>query len=101
MSIDFDWDEAKSAINLRDRGLPFALARLLFDGPTLEAPDDRQDYGEVRIRAYGEIHGRAMACVFTDRAVSGRVVRRIISLRKANSLEAREYNEWLQNAESG
>ena len=99
--MDFDWDGAKSSRNVRERGLPFELATLLFSSPTLEASDDRKDYGERRVRAYGEIRGRVLVCVFTDRHESGRLLRRIISLRKANSREAREYNEWLKVEESG
>ncbi|MHB1629730.1 MAG: BrnT family toxin, partial [Bacilli bacterium] len=49
----FEWDEAKSAANASMRGLPFDLAILLFDGPTLETVDRRKDYGETRIRALG------------------------------------------------
>ena len=37
----FEWDEAKSAVNAETRGLPFELAALLFDGPTLETVDSR------------------------------------------------------------
>ncbi len=49
--------------------------------------DDRKDYGERRRVAYGRIEGRLFVCVFTDRED----VRRIISLRKANSRERRAY----------
>ena len=31
----FEWDEAKSAANLRTRGFDFAYAALIFDGPTI------------------------------------------------------------------
>ena len=44
----FEWDAAKSAANASLRGLPFELAILLFDGPTLETVDSRKDYGEPR-----------------------------------------------------
>jgi uncharacterized DUF497 family protein len=32
----FEWDEAKSEANLRERGFDFAYAALIFDGATLE-----------------------------------------------------------------
>ena len=35
----FEWDEAKSAANLRARGFDFAFAARIFDGPTLELDD--------------------------------------------------------------
>ena len=34
--MDFEWDRAKSERNESERGLPFELAALLFDGPTIE-----------------------------------------------------------------
>ncbi|WP_284943669.1 BrnT family toxin [Acidisoma cladoniae] len=79
----FEWDDAKSFRNARDRNLPFDLAIVMFDGPTLEMADTRRDYGELRIRAIGMVRGVCMVCVYTDRADT----RRIISLRLANSKE--------------
>jgi uncharacterized protein len=54
----FEWDEAKSRRNERERGLPFELAMAMFAGPTLERADLRRDYGERRIIAIGAIGGR-------------------------------------------
>ena len=79
----FDWDPAKHDRNQRERGFGFDLAALIFAGPTLEWPDDRQDYGEPRIRALGEAEGLVLHVVFTDRGE----VRRIISARLANRKE--------------
>jgi uncharacterized DUF497 family protein len=83
----FEWDSAKSAKNLRERGLPFDVAMAMFDAPTLEAPDDRVDYGEKRIKAIGMVRGFALVCVYSDRGG----VRRIISLRVANRKERNAY----------
>lgn len=49
----FEWDEAKSEANLRNRGFDFAYATLVFDGPILEMDDDREDYGEKRVQVIG------------------------------------------------
>jgi uncharacterized protein len=68
------------------------LAALLFHSPTVEEDDDRRDYGELRVRAYGKINGRLMVCVYTDRQMDGRSVRWIISLRKANQREVRRFD---------
>ena len=87
----FEWDEAKSRANLDHRGLPFALAPRLFDDLTAEEPDTRRDYGEVRIKAIGEIGGVVFTCVYTDRGD----VRRVISLRRANRKEADGYRAFL------
>jgi uncharacterized protein len=85
--MQFEWDDRKSDRNARERGLPFDVAMALFDGPTLEVDDDRQDYGERRIIAIGTAEGRVLACVYTDREG----VRRIISLRAAKRSERDEY----------
>lgn len=49
----FSWDPEKSSDNYRDRGFDFAVAALIFDGPTLEREDLRREYGERRIVATG------------------------------------------------
>ncbi|MFL6796071.1 MAG: BrnT family toxin [Xanthobacteraceae bacterium] len=83
----FEWDESKSLSNARRRGLPFDIAMALFDGPTLESPDRRHDYGERRVKAIGWAAGQVLVCVYTDRTA----VRRIISLRTANRRERDGY----------
>ena len=81
--MEFEWDTAKSKKNEAERGLPFRLAILLFQGPLLRRVDDRQDYGEVRIKAIGVVGDYILHCVYTDRGG----VRRVISLRQANRRE--------------
>ncbi len=44
----FDWDAAKNRTNIRDHGLAFADAEAVFEGPTWERWDDREDYDEDR-----------------------------------------------------
>jgi uncharacterized DUF497 family protein len=85
--MQFEWDDRKSARNALERGLPFEVAMAMFDGPTLELEDDRQDYGERRVIAFGAVGGRVLACVYTDRDGA----RRIISLRAAKRSERDEY----------
>jgi uncharacterized DUF497 family protein len=60
----------------------------LFDGNTLEFDDQRIDYGERRIVAYGNVAGRVLVCVYTRRGSLDAPVRWIISLRKANTGES-------------
>jgi len=83
--MEFEWDDGKSNQNLLQRGFGFDYAALVFEGPTVEAVDDRRGYGEHRVRAIGEVEGNVLVVVYTDR--SG--VRRIISARKANRKERR------------
>lgn len=81
--MDFEWDDGKSAKNLRERGFGFDFATLIFEGRVLEARDDRVDYGEDRVVAIGEADGVVMTVVYTDRQDA----RRIISARLANRKE--------------
>ena len=85
--MDFEWDRAKGERNEAKRGLPFELAVLLFEGPTIQRADDRQNYGEARIRAIGMVGAATLHCVYTQRGA----IRRIISLRYANRKERDAY----------
>ncbi|HEY1933299.1 MAG TPA: BrnT family toxin [Acetobacteraceae bacterium] len=87
----FGWDPAKSDYNARQRGLPFAVAMALFDESTIEFDDDRQEYGERRIIAYGRVAGRTLVCIYTWRGTDNDPLRWIVSLRKANKGESHAY----------
>lgn len=91
----FTWDPAKSDANLSERGFDFEFATLVFDGPTLERLDDRQDYGELRIIAVGIADGIPLTVVYTDRAEGNDVLRRIISARVSNRRERKAYRKVL------
>lgn len=88
----FELDEAKSWRTLNERGFGFDYAARMFLGPTLERPDDRRDYGEIRIQAIGQVNDDILFIVYTDRASS----RHIISARLANR---KERQLWLSFAE--
>ncbi|AFY28903.1 BrnT family toxin [Cyanobium gracile] len=79
------FDPAKRLRKLEQRGLDFLDAEAVFAGPTIEVPDRRRDYGEVRIVCIGWLRGRAVIVVYTER--NG--IRHIISMRKANEREQR------------
>jgi len=87
MATVFDPD--KSARNLRERGISFDRAEDFDFDAALYRIDDRQDYGELRVRVLGFLDGRLHTLVYTERGED----MRIISLRKANRLEMREYDE--------
>ena len=89
--MEFEWDDVKSAQNLRHRNFGFDFAALVFAGPTLERLDQRRDYGEARSLAIGAVGEEILAVVFTDR--DG--VRRIISARKANRKERRQWQSFV------
>ena len=87
----FGWDPLKSDRNARERGLPFEIATALFDRSTIEFDDNRRDYGERRIIAYGAVAGRVLVCVYTWRGTTDDPRRWIISLRRANKGESHAY----------
>ncbi len=85
----FDWNPARSERNKQERGIGFDVAALVFEGDTIEWPDDRWDYGETRVRAIGEADSLVLHVVFTDCGD----VRRIISARLANRKERNRWHE--------
>ncbi|MGK5076274.1 BrnT family toxin [Janthinobacterium sp. ZB1P44] len=89
MRITFD--AVKREKTLRERGLDFARARVVFDGLAITLPDQRQDYGEPRFITAGWLDERLVVLVWTPR---GRA-RRIISMRKANEREIDKYKQSL------
>ncbi len=93
--MEFEWDARKSDANLKARGFDFAFATLIFEGPTLERGDTREDYGERRVIAVGLAQGIPLTVVYTDRPGAGRMMRRIISARRSNGGERKAYEEAL------
>jgi uncharacterized DUF497 family protein len=87
MKLQFDWDEGKRRANLAKHGVDFLEAAAIFDNPTLEKLDDREDYGEERLVAIGRCRAEILRVVYTDREE----VRRIISAQKATRRQREEY----------
>ena len=79
------YDPAKRERVLKDRGLDFEDARVVFDGMTVEVEDQRRDYGETRMICFGLLAGRLVVVGYTPRGE----VRHIFSMRKANAREQR------------
>jgi uncharacterized DUF497 family protein len=87
--MEYEWDDAKAAANLRKHGVSFAIIDD-FDWTTaLVVADDRYAYGESRWLAIGMIGKRLHALAFTIRG--NRI--RVISLRAASRKERRLYDE--------
>jgi uncharacterized protein len=90
---DFEWDDAKAAINLREHDVSFEAACLAFaDVFATEREDTRETYGEVRYNLIGMVDGRLLHVTYTPR---GERIR-IVSARLAEPREKRRYYE--QNA---
>jgi uncharacterized DUF497 family protein len=84
------YDPAKRERTLDERGLDFEDAPELFEGFHLTAPDQRRNYGEERWISVGAVADTIVVLVWTEREGDGR---RIISMRKADRDERREYAE--------
>jgi len=88
----FGWDTRKAAQNVVKHGVPFEYAtRVFLDLQRLDTEDTRHDYREERRITMGKIEGRLFVVAYTPR---GEVIR-LISARKANDREQRQYHETL------
>ena len=81
------FDPAKDAANRAKHGVSLVLAALVLEHRVGEVVDNRRDYGEVRVNAFGLIGERLYVCTYTLRGA----VCRVISLRKASSKEQRQW----------
>jgi uncharacterized DUF497 family protein len=85
MKIEFD--PIKNEKNILERNLSFERVAE-FDFTTAQfIIDERKDYGETRFRALGFVKQRLHALVFVETAQGIRV----ISFRKANKREVKQY----------
>ena len=81
--MTISYDPAKRERTLKDRGLDFEDAPIVFSGLTVEVENTREDYGEKRIICFGQLEGRLVVVGYTPRGA----VRHIFSMRKANDRE--------------
>jgi uncharacterized protein len=84
--VKITFDPKKREVTLRERGIDFADAEMLFEGLTFTEEDDRLDYSERRYRTFGVLAGRLMLVVWTPRGE----IRHVISMRKCNDREKRK-----------
>ncbi len=86
------FDPYKDGVNLAKHGLSLGMAEEL-EWDTLHCkPDTRREYGEPRQIGYAIADDRLYCVVFVDRPAGAPRERRIISLRKANSREVKQYD---------
>lgn len=88
--MQFEWDEDKNKANVKKHKLSFEDSKQLFENPLIINEDVRYEYKEKRIIGYGEIDGRLMCVVYTERKPNKI---RIISFRKANDREKEYYKK--------
>lgn len=89
--MDVSFDSEKRAWTLAERGLDFANAARVFDGPVFEFEDDRFDYPERRYSTIGLLNERMVVVIWTETAYG----RRVISMRKANEREQARFGSRL------
>ena len=84
-----EFDPAKNARNIAERGLSFEQAGEFAFSSAVIAVDGRKAYPEVRYVAVGVLLGRLHVLCFTP--IDGGI--RVISFRKANSREIKAYEQ--------
>ncbi len=92
--MEFEWDNAKAAVNLAKHGVSFELARSVWDDPLHVILPDRVEDGEQRWHAIGLVGAIVVLVVVhshPDPVDDQRV--RIIGARKATSHERRRYEQ--------
>jgi len=86
--MEYLWDHAKAAANLKKHGVAFSDAALALEDPRALTMTDPDAIDESRFICLGaDPNGRILITVFATR---GRAMR-IISLRKASRSERRPY----------
>jgi uncharacterized DUF497 family protein len=91
--LRFEWDPGKAAANLRKHGVSFGEARTVFlDENALLRPDADHSADEDRFVLLG-LSGRLRTLVVCHCYRHEDEVIRLISARKANSLERRQYED--------
>jgi uncharacterized protein len=89
MHVEITFDPVKDAVNRAQHGFSLEVARDIAWGDAICWNDERHDYGEVREVVLGPLFGRTFCVVFTRR----NEVLRIISVRRANKREVKEYEQ--------
>ncbi len=89
--MEFEWDAEKAAQNLKKHGVSFEEAELVFYDPSrIETEDGRENYGEDRWITIGHSYSAVLYVVYTVRHEE---TIRLISARKANAYERKQYRE--------
>ncbi len=90
-TMNFDWDEIKAGSNKAKHGVSFDMAaRVFLDPLRIETHDSRESYGEDRWATIGVSVEAVLYVVYTVR--DGETIR-LISARKANERERKQYRQ--------
>ena len=95
--MPWEWDANKNRQNLREHGIEFETAELVFEDPFMVSVPDPHSR-EERWRTMGMVGNQAMLVVHTTPEVDSRTGQekgRIITARKLTRLERERYEEGL------
>jgi uncharacterized protein len=92
--VNFEWDDNKNNLNIKNHGLDFADAWQIFDEPMIIDIDNREDYGEDRFVGIGFLKNFVVVIVFTE---SKDETIRVISLRRALKYERERFEKAIGN----
>jgi uncharacterized DUF497 family protein len=81
------FDESKRMINLAKHGIDLADCERVFDFPMLTIEDDREAYGEQRLKSLGWLNDRIVVLIWTDRELAPH----LISCRYGDKYETSRY----------
>jgi len=90
--MTLEWDDNKNKINIDKHGIDFFDAYKIFESPIITKIDERVYYHEKRWIGIGKLEKIIVVLVYTKR---GKNIR-IISIRKANKIERKIYNEQIK-----
>ena len=93
MKQHFEWDDTKAENNIRKHKIPFEKAILVFKDPYYQMRPDRIAEGEERWHAIGMADNFLLLVVYTSHEVDDTEIVRIISARKPEPRERREYEQ--------
>lgn len=88
--MDFEWDDNKNRLNIKNHELDFADAWMIFEEPMLVDVDNRENYGEERFIGIGFLYNFVVVIVFTEPKED---TIRVISLRKALKYERENFEQ--------
>jgi uncharacterized DUF497 family protein len=96
MAFRFEWDEAKNRLNRKRHGVPFEVAQTAFFDENARLTDDPdQSDDEDRFILLGlSVRLRVLVAAHSYRQLDETI--RIISARRADPSERREYSGWLK-----
>lgn len=94
-TFEFEWDDVKAQINLRKHGVPFELARTVFNDERLVTVADL-DHSDAEERWFSigcASNGALLTVAYLWSEVAAATKIRLISARKATQTEIRYYQE--------